>query len=148
MLVKQATVNEKSLEETKTQFNLDTFKVLNYRGNVVWQTDELSDNTLTASADEQVMAGRVEAKGNMSVPSNSDAGIVQVSVGQGSGPSWSLTMVADNRDSSSSRTSYDIDCKFMLPPTSAFLLSRFIPVPVKSVCPVNGDVPEEIEQYI
>lgn len=138
MFVKNISVSQKTDKLPVEDFNFNSFILKNYRGDVVFETSELSSDNTEVTLDGQVYAGMAEIKGNIVVPDSADGGVLETTVGQQRGATWALTTIAEFGQT-------DFTCVHGLPPTTAAIFSRFMPVPVKSVCEAGTDLPD-VEQ--
>lgn len=106
-------------------FNIEELKLLNARGEAA-VIEGLSNENSSAELSRQRNVLGATATGRMK-PS-SDKSVLQITIGQSQGLTWSLNVVPQTN------TETEFNCQFFVPPTSIFPLSRLLPIPVKSVC--------------
>lgn len=135
MFVKRVSVTEKTDKLPVKTFNISDFKLKNYRGEVLFETESLTPDNTEVTLDSQTYCGIAETTGSVTVPEDVDGGLLQIIVGQKKGVTWSLSIPASPGE-------HEMDCVFGLPPTTAAMFSNLLPIPVKSVCKADVEAPD------
>lgn len=113
------------LPNSEIDFQIDELELLNMRGVAATVEDINTDNPEAQLGRQTNVLG---AKASGSINADSDKSILQISIGQSVGLTWSLNIIPQ------STSDTEFECQFFVPPTSFFVTSRLLPIPVKSAC--------------
>lgn len=129
----------------KPEFNVSSLTLSNHNNEVVWSGKGPSSSKNRVQLDSQYFASRATAEGTITLPAGQFQAQFKISFGQRAILSWTVDILAGRRetDNPDQKKQIDLDCEFILPPTSAGLATSLLPAYAKPICVAGVKAPFE-----